>query len=101
MALTISPLACHASGSKCMALRGHATGTAVSVGPIIPDIGATLRLIAVGNVRPLGQVKVGGTIHTVGFIARGRETLRFTLSGGRGSVTVVAASGLVPGFTSP
>jgi hypothetical protein len=99
--LLLRPLACRPSASKCMALRGRATGTIVTQHPIIPDVGMTLNLITSGSVRPLGQVHLAGTIHTVGFIARGRETLRATMRGARGGVTVLAISGLVPGFTSP
>jgi hypothetical protein len=72
-----------------------------AVGDPTPDVGRTLRVTAAGRIGPIGNAAVAGTIHTTGFIAHGRELLRFVLSGARGSVTISAVSALVLGFTSP
>jgi hypothetical protein len=58
-------------------------------------------LTAAGTVSPLGRTSLTGTVHGTGFIARGHETMTVTLATARGSVTVTASSGTVPGFTSP
>jgi len=101
LALTLAPLSCRPGGRGCLGLRGVATGSMLRIAVGIRDVGQTLRLKATGRVSPIGWVVVTGTVRTVGFVARGRETLRLILSGRRGSVTVTAASALVPGFTAP
>jgi hypothetical protein len=101
MTLVITPLPCSGSG-RCLRLRGQATGTMSVIGMPIPDAGVRLRLKAAGTVMPLGRVSVAGTVHGTGFIARGYEFLRLSLTSLRkGVITLEASSALVPGFTAP
>lgn len=98
--LTITPRRCP-SPSACIALRGRLTGTIALVTPLIPDIGIRFRIQAAGRIGPLGHVSAAGTVQGTGFMAHGREGLRLILTAPGGAVTIDAASGLVPGFTTP
>jgi hypothetical protein len=67
----------------------------------IADAGDGYSLRLVGSLKGLGATVATGAVHGTGFIARGRETLTLTLRLGRGTITVEAVSGIVPGFTHP
>jgi hypothetical protein len=87
--------------ARCLQLRGRLHGT-LSPGPQQnPDAGRAFELNAHGKLTPLRRVHATGTVHGTGFIAQGRETMELTVRNRRGSVTIGASSGLVPGFTGP
>jgi hypothetical protein len=86
--------------SRCVSLTGTATGK-VAQAPVIPDIGAQYALSGSGRVKPLGGVRVTGTTHGLGFIARGRYPLSVTLRNSAGGVTITAAGPLTTGSSSP
>jgi hypothetical protein len=91
---------CHGT-SGCLRLRGRLTGPLTPGPKQIPDAGNVLEVNAHGNVRPMGHTDAQGTIHGTGFIPKGQESMRLTLNGGGGTVTVSANSATVPGFTNP
>ncbi len=86
--------------AHCFELTGKLTGK-LTAEPSIPDAGQSFKVRVSGIVAPLGHVSVAGTVHGTGFIARGREQLRLTLTGSAGSVRIRARSKIVRGFTSP
>jgi hypothetical protein len=67
----------------------------------LPDTGSTFKLRAAGSFKPIGRLTAVGTVHGTGFIDRGRELLRLTLSGSRGLLELIGRSSAVPAFTSP
>jgi hypothetical protein len=85
----------------CVRLQGRLAGTITAVPGTHPDVGRRFSIAARGQVAPLGAVRASGGVTGTGSIARGRVTMRLTLSTAHGSIAVTASSGLVPGFTSP
>ncbi len=85
----------------CVHLSGTLTGRLTVNFPRIPDVGQSFTIHASGRLKPLGHVSAQGLVNGTGFIARGRETLHLRLHTRRGTISVRAQSGLVPGFTSP
>ena len=98
--ITLVGLPC-AGASHCLALSGTVHG-ALAAGPrAVPDVGHGYVLTGAGLVRPIGRVSVRGGVTGTGFIIRGQETLTLTLTGASGSVSLIAMSPTVHGFTSP
>jgi hypothetical protein len=97
--ITLSGRSC-SHRANCLDLSGTLFGKLTRV-PSNPDVGKSFLLSGVGTVKPLGSVSAGGDVHGTGSIVNGHETLRLTLTGSHGKVTVNAHSPLVPGFTSP
>jgi hypothetical protein len=56
---------------RCLTLAGTLRGTISMLAPANPDLGRILALHASGTLRPLGTVRISGTVHGTGFIARG------------------------------
>jgi hypothetical protein len=92
--------ACGAS-RRCLDMSGRLTGTITLRPQIVPDTGGVFDLALGGRVTPLGSVSLHGTVHGTGFVTHGNIMSTFTLHGRRGSVTITAQSGTVPGFTAP
>jgi hypothetical protein len=90
-----------AGAPHCLDLHGKLIGSLTPTAGGLPDVGHAYALRAKGKVSPLGTVTMSGTAHGTGFIARGREEIRLSLTGEHGSVTLTGESGPVPGFTSP
>ncbi len=92
---------CGEAQQGCTELHGRLDGTLSAAGARVPDVGHGFNLAGAGRVSPLGQVTLRGGVSGTGFIARGHEEMRITLSSRSGSVTVQAISGPVKGFSSP
>jgi hypothetical protein len=97
--IAIRPRTCSVA-KGCVRLRGTLNGSITRV-QSIPDTGSQFTITAHGTVRPLGQVTASGTAHGTGNARFGYESVRLTLTGGGGAVTVTGTSGRVPGFSSP
>jgi hypothetical protein len=97
--IALTPRACRKT-SGCARLRGTLHGSITRM-PSLPDVGSQFTITGHGTVRPLGRVTASGTAHGVGFVAFGHETIRLTLTGGGGAVTVSGTSGRAPAFSSP
>jgi hypothetical protein len=81
--------------------RGTFDGS-YEVQPSIPDIGPTYQLSGSGHVHGLGQASVSGTLHGIGFIARGQVQGDLTLEGRRGaSITLHLTATTQQGGFSP
>lgn len=98
LTLTVTPGACH---SGCLRLSGTLSGTISPVAGHHPDTGSGYTLKLSGKLSPLGRSHAGGSVAGTGFTARGHETLRLTIAGGQGTLTLQGRSPQVPGFTSP
>jgi hypothetical protein len=99
--LSFSPLPCRRA-HHCLRLSGRLRGTmspSAHQGP--PDTGSSLTLHTHGRLAPLGASKGTGTAYGTGFIRRGREALKLTLTADGDRLELVALSGEVRGFTSP
>ena len=84
---------------RCLTLSARLSGSVTRRAATIPDIGASDSLRLAGDVSPLGQTSIRGTIEGTGMIGRGRETMVLTLTTSRGRLTIRATSPVVPGFT--
>jgi hypothetical protein len=98
--LTIVPRRCQ-TAQECLMLRGAPTGTLTTKRASNPDGPKTFTIQASGTVRPVGQSSVTGSGTGTGFLAKGRERMRLTLTSAHGEITIDARSAEVPGFTSP
>jgi hypothetical protein len=92
---------CGAQQAACLDLNGVLTGTLTRSGHQIPDTGQGYTLSGSGSVQPLGQARASGGVEGTGFISRGQELMRLTLTTPSGSITLSAHSGPVKGFSSP
>jgi hypothetical protein len=93
--------AVHKAGQAPLSLSGTVQGTWMRVFTI-PDTGGTQNLSGSGKVPPVGSVQASGTLHTPGFIARGRTTGTLTLSNSHGSITLNLVGAMdQPGFSAP
>lgn len=86
---------------RCVALIGKLRGTLMTDAEQIPDVGSRFTARAAGAIDPLGHVFASGTAQGTGFVERGLETLKLTLTAKHGTITVNAHTRSVPGFTSP
>jgi hypothetical protein len=67
-----------------------------------PDVGGEQALQGTGKIKPLGQVRASGTLHTPGFIAQGFTTASLVLTSPHGTVTLSLMGTMSqPGFSSP
>lgn len=68
----------------------------------IPDVGATYQLSGSGHIVGFGPASVSGTVHGLGFIARGRVRDNLTLEDpGDASITLrLTATAQQPGFSA-
>jgi hypothetical protein len=82
-------------------LNGVPTGTLTTKPGPNPDAGKRFTVRASGTVTPMGRTTVAGSGAGTGFLVKGREQMRLTLTAPDGHITVVAHSAKVPGFTSP
>jgi hypothetical protein len=98
--ITLTGTRCGAR-ARCLRLTGTVHGTIARRLGGIPDVGQSFTIAASGTISPLGRVSISGTAHGTGNIMYGHESMTLKLSDAKGSVTVSAASGRVPGFTSP
>jgi len=85
----------------CVGITGQLKGTITGLADTIPDTGRSFTLRVAGIIRGFGHVHVRGRADGTGFIYRGHESLRLTVTGHAGRLALYAHSGLVPGFTSP
>jgi hypothetical protein len=98
--ITLAGVSC-GGASHCLELSGTIRGT-LSPSPVhTPDVGHGYLLAGAGSVHPIGRTTARGGVAGTGFIQRGHESLTLTLTGASGSVTLLALSGPVGGFTSP
>ena len=98
--ITLIGLPCPHS-SHCLKLSGTANGTLTPSRVHTPDVGHGAVLTGSGSIDPLGHAAIRGDVRGTGFIDRGRETLILAVSNSSGTVTLVALSPPVGGFTSP
>jgi hypothetical protein len=86
----------------CLSLHGQLSGSLTAAGVREPaDAGRSYALSASGHLPPLGVVTATGTVHGTGFIYHGVISMRLTLKAPGGTVKISAATGPMPGFTSP
>ena len=91
----------HLSTRPCLALSGAITGSAVQL-PHNPDGGGERRIRAAsGRTTLLGNVTAVGAYTGTGFIARGRRSIRITIKGRSGAITVDGRGPLIGGFQAP
>jgi hypothetical protein len=64
-----------------------------------PDAGTTYALSGKGQVAPLGQTSVTGSLHSLGFILHGHAGGTLTLADARGTVTLQLTGPLQNGFS--
>jgi hypothetical protein len=86
----------------CRGLHGCPAGTLRGTWAVIPtpsDAGETVAMSGRGTLGVLGSARAVGRGQGTGFIARGRPTLRLTLTTAAGVLTLTAAGPLEPGFT--
>ena len=76
------------SKPKAITLEGTVKGTYGSIGAIIADQGVAFTFSGQGTVKPLGNVRLSGSLKEVGFIAGGRAGGSLTLTTSQGSVTL-------------
>lgn len=98
--LTIAGRGCQGT-NQCLMLDGAPTGTITTRPGSNPDTGKRFTIEASGTVTPMGQTSVSGTGNGTGFLVKGHEQMRLTLTSADGQITVTAHSAEVPGFTSP
>jgi hypothetical protein len=99
LTITITGRSC-GGVKRCLRLAGTLTGT-ITNQKAPPDRGQPFLIRAGGGVAPLGTVSASGTGQGTGFVRNGRESLRLTLAGRGGSVSVSVQSDRVPALTSP
>jgi hypothetical protein len=87
-------------GISYLDLQGSAHGTPSTVVGN-PDVGTTVFLKGSGVVTGLGTVKIKGSLHGTGFIAKSHVEGSITLSNNKGSFTLQLQSPNVGGFTAP
>jgi hypothetical protein len=68
-------------------LTGRGTGSFQSNLPF-PDAGLTYTVNGSAQLADMGQVNVTGSVHAMGFLAKGHATGALTFSNARGSITV-------------
>lgn len=86
--------------SRCLSLKGTLHGKLV-VHRSNPDRGLRLSIDVRGRLIALGPVSVRGVIYGTGNRSGGHERLDVKLVSHRGSLSIVASSPAVCGFTSP
>jgi hypothetical protein len=91
----------HSSRRSCRQLSGAVKGSAIQV-PHIPDTPPVAKITAAsGQTNLLGMVTASGTYSGTGFIARGVRSIRITLAGRSGAITIAGHGPLVKGFSPP
>jgi len=88
----------------CLSLSGTLAGSVIEERRVAPvgDIPGRLRIVAAsGRVSSLGAVVANGEMIGVGFIRRGRRSLRLTLVARLGTVSLTAFGPPVASFTAP
>jgi hypothetical protein len=83
-------------------LAGQGQGTftnPVTPGALTIDALTTYNFNGTANLAAMGQVRITGTIHSVGFLLRGQAAGQLTFSNSRGSVTIQLTGPLQPGYT--
>jgi hypothetical protein len=80
-----------------ISLVGTITGTYTT--PFaVPDVGRNYHFQGSGTAGALGNVTATGSVTLPGFIASGRATGKLTLTNSQGSVTLLLAGPVEPGF---
>ncbi len=87
-------------GISYLDLQGSAHGTPSTVVGN-PDVGTTVKFQGLGVVSGLGSVKISGSLHGTGFIAKSHVEGSIMLSNGKGSFTLQLQSPSAGGFTAP
>jgi hypothetical protein len=87
----------------CLALVGTIHGSAVEQRPSPPvgDLPTSIRIAASGRISSVGAVVAKGEMVGVGFIRTVRRSLKMTLAGNSGTVTVMALGPVAPGVAPP
>ena len=95
----LQPLAT-SSRPKRITLGGKVKGIYENISTISADQGLTFAFDGQGTVKPLGSVRLGGTLKEVGFIASGHAGGSLTLTTSQGSVTLTLQGPKQNGFAS-
>jgi hypothetical protein len=91
----------HSARRTCRQLSGALKGSAIQMRHI-PDTPAVVKITAAsGRTNILGVVTTKGTYAGTGFIARGVRSIRITLTGRSGAITIEGHGPPVKGFSPP
>lgn len=83
--------------SHPLAGLGHGTFSSQS---LVADTGESYQLSGGGHFGKLGDARVSGSLHGIGFVQQGKAEGSLTFTNGHGSVTIALEGPVQPGFSS-